>query len=80
MKTSDLIKCQILQNQVKSLMVVNNAITQQIDINSPYIHAIMLLQQSVNLQLDKYKEELTLFDDLNISDEDSLKLLGFTQS
>jgi len=75
MKASELLRCQILQNQIMSLMAVNNEIAKQIDLNKERLHEVNYLQVSVNTQLDKYKKELSAFDNLVLSNDDCVKLL-----
>ncbi len=79
MKVSDLIKCQIIQNQVKALMDVNSQIANQMQLNRDRLYEVKDYQKSVNEQLDKYKQELSVFDDVVISNEDCLKQLGFAK-
>ena len=79
MKASDLLKCQILQNQIKSLMTCNDEIAKQINLNKDRLHEVNYLQVSVNEQLDKYKKELSIFDNLVLSNNDCVRLLGFSQ-
>lgn len=79
MKASDLLKCQILQNQIKSLMICNDEIAKQINLKKDRLHEVNYLQVSVNEQLDKYKKELSVFDDLVLSNDDCVRLLGFSQ-
>ena len=78
MKASELLKCQILQSQIKSLVEINSAIAKQIDINVDRLFEINHFQKSINEQLDKYKLELSIFDELELDKDDCIKLLGIT--
>jgi len=78
MKASDLLKAQILSNQIQSLMAVNNEISKQIDLRRERLYEVKDLQVAVNEQLDKYKGELSFLDDLIIPDADCIKTLNLT--
>lgn len=78
MKTSDLLKCQILQNQIKSLMIINNEIAKQINLEKERLHEVNNLQKSVNEQLDIYKKELSIFDEIVLSNDDCARFLGLS--
>ena len=79
MNVSDLLKCQILKNQINSLMAVNDEISKQFELSRERLYEVKDIQMAVNEQLDKYKLELDAFNELVLPNDECIRVLGLLQ-